>query len=124
MVCWKGKIRPEQVISQPACNTDMVPTLGAIAGFADTLAHFPVDGIDISQVLFDQQTLERDIFWCYYEEQSAFRRGEWKLMNGHELYNLTADISEKNNLANEYPDKLKELKMAFEAMDSTILMQR
>lgn len=119
LVSWKGKIEPNQVISQPACNMDIVPTLGAITGFADTLSYLPIDGKDISQVLFNQETIERDIFW-QYGNQSALRRGDWKLQNYEELYNLKSDIGEKNNLAVEYPDKLKELQQAFEQVDSTL----
>lgn len=118
LVSWKGRIEPNQVISQPVCNIDIVPTLGAITGFADTLSGLPVDGKDISQVLFNQKTIERDIFWRY-REQTAFRRGVWKLLNNEELYNLQSDISEKNNLAAEYPDKVKELQQAFEQVNET-----
>jgi arylsulfatase A-like enzyme len=110
---WKGKIAPNQVVAQPVCNVDIVPTLGAITGYADTLQHLPIDGRDISQVLFDQQTLERDIFW-QYGEQTAFRRGDWKLHNFDELYNLKSDIGEQNNLAAQHPDKLQELQQAYE----------
>ena len=120
MVCWEGAIQPNQVISQPACNIDVMPTLGAIVGFADTLTHLPVDGIDISPVLFDQKTIERDIFWKY-QEQRAFRRGDWKLHNSDELYHLASDISEKNNVADQHPDKLKELQQAFAQIDTTFI---
>lgn len=119
LVRWKGKIRPHQVVSQPACNIDVLPTLGAITGFAETLLPLPVDGKDISKVLFDQTTIERDIYWRY-NDQTAFRRGEWKLHNENELYNLKSDVGEKNNLAAKYPDKLKELRKAFEQMDDTL----
>lgn len=121
MMFWKGKIEPNQVVSDVICNVDVVPTLGNIIGYADTLANFPIDGVDISPVLFDHQPLERDVFWCYYDHQSAFRRGDWKLMNGYELYNLADDMSEEHNVADQYPEKLQELKNAFEAMDSTIV---
>ncbi len=113
LVRWKGKIAPNQVIAQPVCNVDIVPTLGAITGFADSLQNSLIDGKDISGVLFDQQTLERDIFW-QYQNESAFRRGEWKLHNFNELYNLQSDIGEQNNLAAQHPDKLKELQQAYE----------
>ncbi len=122
MVCWKAKIKPQQVLSQPACNIDIVPTLGTLTGFADTLSHLPIDGIDIGPVLFDQKTFERDIFWRY-GEQSAFRRGDWKLYNRQELYHLATDKSEKNNVAQEYPEKVKELQEAYEKMENRLIIQ-
>ena len=120
MVCWPGTIQPNQVISQPVCNIDIVPTLGAITGYADTLAHLPVDGINLRPVLVDQKTIERDIFWKY-RDQRAFRRGDWKLHNADELYNLASDISEKINVADQHPDKLKELQQAFAQTDTTFI---
>ena len=44
------------------------------------------------------------------------RKGDWKLINGETgsapltLTNLAQDISEKKNLANQYPQKVEELK--------------
>jgi arylsulfatase A-like enzyme len=48
---------------------------------------------------------------------SAVRKGDWKLVyrlqSGElELYNLHDDIGEQNNLAAQYPDKVKELAIA------------
>ena len=119
MVCWPGTIPPNQVVSQPVCNVDMVPTLGAIAGLADTLIHLPINGIDISPVLFEQKTIARDIFWKY-KDQRAFQRGDWKMHNTDELYNLASDISEKNNVADQHPDQLKELQQAYEQINNTL----
>jgi arylsulfatase A-like enzyme len=49
----------------------------------------------------------------YYREY-GIREGDWKAIRGKkgnkpELYNLKDDLSEKNNLAAEHPDKVKEL---------------
>lgn len=123
LVRWRKKIQPNQIISQPACNIDLVPTLGAITGFADTLSYLPIDGEDISQVLFSKKMFERDIYWRY-NDQTAFRRAEWKLHNENELYNLKSDVGEKNNLAAEYPDKLKELQNAFKQIDDRLKDQQ
>lgn len=121
MVRWKGKIQPGQISHQFICNVDIVPTLGAVTGYADTLSNYPIDGIDISKVLFQQDTIanERDFYWCY-SNQTAFRRGDWKLYNYDELYNLKTDISEENNLAAAHPEKLQELIQAFEQVDNTL----
>ena len=45
---------------------------------------------------------------------SAVREGDWKLIqyfenNELELYNLSSDLGEKNNLADSNPDKVQEL---------------
>jgi len=45
---------------------------------------------------------------------SSIRKGDWKLVYWHktqsmELFNLQEDLMEKTNLANQRPEKLKEL---------------
>src|SRR5690606_9145039 len=121
MVSWKGKIKPGQINHQFICNVDIVPTLGTITGYAATLSDYPIDGIDISEILLHQDTItiNRDFYWCY-SNQTAFRRGKWKLYNYDELYNLHTGAGEKNNLAGVYPDKLQELIHAFEQVDNTL----
>jgi len=64
----------------------------------------------------------RPIFWHYpntyggalYFPYSSMRQGDWKLIYRHverklELYNLTEDLSEKNDLSTQEPVKGKEL---------------
>jgi arylsulfatase len=56
---------------------------------------------------------ERTLFW-EHEGGRAVRQGDWRLVSlrnsGWELYNLSADLSETNNVAVEYPAKVRELK--------------
>ncbi len=116
MVCWQGQIKAGQVADQPLCNIDLMPTLGKITGFAASLATLPIDGQDISEVLFSQKSVERGLYWRY-KDQTAFRKGRWKLFNNQELYDLAADLSEKHNVAGQHPDKVKELQQAFQEID-------
>jgi len=70
---------------------------------------------------------------CYRAKIRAIRVGDWKLVisggqrrprrqqGGRdagpaiELFNLRQDISEKNNLADKHPDKVKELRERYDA---------
>jgi hypothetical protein len=63
-------------------------------------------------VLFKQQGLNRNLFW-QYGKQTAVRSGNWKLVNGTELYNLQNDISESNNVSAQHPEVVKQLKELF-----------
>jgi len=47
----------------------------------------------------------------------ATREGDWKLIyaaDRHWLYDLSADIGEKTNLADKRPDRVKEMTASFE----------
>lgn len=61
------------------------------------------------------------MFWHYphyhgssWRPGAAIRQGNWKLIEFYEsetveLYNLSEDISEENNLAMQHPEKVKDL---------------
>lgn len=107
MVCWKGKIKPNQVMNEPLANIDVLPTILAMTG---SVVPAKTDGIDISTLLLQNETLPlRNLYW-QYNKQIALRRGDWKLMNGTELFNLKTDVAETINVANKFPDILVELK--------------
>ena len=61
---------------------------------------------------------ERDLFW-EHEGNRAIRRGRWKLVSRHpgpwELYDLTADRTETNNLASSQPKRARELEARYDA---------
>ena len=58
------------------------------------------------------------IYW-EHEGNRAVRQGKWKLVSAHkgpwELYDLEADRTELNNLAEKYPQKVGQLKAMYES---------
>jgi len=62
--------------------------------------------------LLKNEKLERDIFWKF-GKQTALRSGDWKIVNGIELYNLKEDRFEKYNVSEKYPEKLSELRKRY-----------
>jgi hypothetical protein len=80
------------------------------------------DGKSLLPVLKREGRVERNaLFWHYphyhgsrWTPGAAVRAGDWKLVEFYdkrkiELYNLKDDIGEKNNLAEKYPEKTREL---------------
>jgi len=112
----EARVSNEQVIGH-----DFYPTFLTIAGLdPDTTQQ--IDGLDLSPLLFENLTLDRkELFWHYphyhgsaWTPGAAIRQGDWKLIefyesNTVELYNLSEDISESNDLSLELPDKTAEL---------------
>ncbi len=107
---WKGKIEPGRS-DELAVSFDLFPTMLSITntGKPDTLN---LDGIDLSPLLFQCETLpERTVVWRY-RGQKAVRKGPWKLMITESdtlLFDLDADRDESNDLAPENPGKVEEL---------------
>ena len=56
---------------------------------------------------------EREVFWGYVGRK-AMRQGNWKLILPKKdaeplLFNLKEDVGENNNLAQEYPEVVKDM---------------
>jgi arylsulfatase A-like enzyme len=112
------------VCDTPVISQDFYPTFLELAGCGIPESQI-VDGVSIVKLLDGQGKggiTERDLFWHYphYGNQggdpsSMIRRGEWKLISYHEdghveLYNLTSDEGEQNNVAASNPEIVADLK--------------
>ena len=130
---WKNNIKANTKSTIPITNIDLFPTLLEVAGIDNT--QHQLDGNSLLSVLIDKtQTLERPLFWHFPIYLQAYRKknnenrdplfrtrpgsvvryGNWKLHyyfenNEIELYNLSNDIGEKNNIAEENKEKTAEL---------------
>lgn len=113
---WPGKIPAGSVTSEIGATIDILPTIAKLSG-AKIPTDRVLDGKDISELLLAKPGAKSPHAVHYYEIEGV-RKGKWKLVkikNRAELYNLEEDLGEKNNLANENPEKLKELTGLLEA---------
>lgn len=114
ILSWKGVVKPGQVISQPAINLDVLPTILEIIQPEYTKNISSLDGISLLPVILKNKKIERDIFW-QFGNQKALRRGNWKLVN-NELYNLSNDISESVDLLESNLSVYEDLNNSWESM--------
>jgi arylsulfatase A-like enzyme len=130
-VNWPGRIPAGKTVAEPVQSVDWYPTLVRLAGGA-LEQPLPLDGKDIWPVLTAGAKTPHDaLLLCgTTPARVAVRAGDWKLLVGAndrnaeetadavdtshgprvELYNLAADIGEKNDLAAANPEKVKELR--------------
>jgi arylsulfatase A-like enzyme len=121
IIKWPGVVRPGSVCDEPVTSTDFYPTMLEMAGLAFKPEQH-IDGLSLVPLLKGTKSLDRGaIFWHYphYGNQGgspggAVRAGDYKLIEFYEygrleLYNLRADIGEKNNLVERMPRKTAEL---------------
>ncbi len=74
-----------------------------------------LDGVDLMPVLASaEKTLpERDLFWKFYDTQSAVRRGDmkWTRVDRESgFFNVVDELDESTDLSAKYPEKLDVLK--------------
>ncbi len=108
MLSWPSRIKPGQTSDQVLCNIDLVPTLAAVTGFSSQLRDKSIDGRDISDVLWNQANIRRELIFRY-SDRVAYRNGNWKLVDNKELFNIVKDPKERSNLAATHPQKLQEM---------------
>lgn len=125
---WKGHIQPktsDAVVSQ----IDLLTSLAALVGSEDV----GPDSKNILNALMGKSITGRDELVLEAGGRTAFRSGDWTYIPPHkgwrviksvnietgndtlpQLYNIKKDVGQQLNLADENPEKLNELKNAFE----------
>lgn len=144
IVRWPGKVPAGRTSDALWATIDLMPTFTALSGVKPPTDR-AIDGIDQTALLLGQTEEGRETF--IYDQVGdgdanmgvGIRKGKWKLLlpgrkpeqdhrflmdfgtNGLELYDLDSDIGEKNNVVDNHPEVVKELR---ETLDSCDYSQR
>lgn len=115
IVRWPARVKPG-ASGALVCQVDLMASLGALVG-QELGEKVGPDSFNVLPALLGEQPTGRD----HLVEQGgplALRKGKWKLVTRPnaarpagraELYDLSQDPSERNNLAGEHPDVVTEL---------------
>ena len=130
---WPNAAKPQTVCDTPVCSVDILPTVLEICG-AKPAAN--LDGQSLARLLRQSGGIERDaLYWHYphYSNQggrpsAAIRAGDWKLIefyeNGRrELFNLKENPGEGVNLADQQPQRVRELAAKLQAWRKSVAAQ-
>ena len=132
---WKGTI-PADTVCREVCGTiDLLPTLANWAGAV--LPSRKIDGCNIAPLILGTPGAKTPHkTFCIAHSGGTVRSGKWKFYPWQEkakgrgsagelgrkpsslpiqLYNTSVDVGEKNNLAADFPDVVKELQAAYDA---------
>jgi len=118
---WPGSGSEGSICKIPVTSTDFYPTILEMAGL-DLVPEQHMDGISLAPILKGEEgQRERPIYWHYphYSNQggkpgAAIRVGDLKLIeffedNSVELYDLSSDPGEQNDLSGLKPEKVDEM---------------
>lgn len=126
LVCWPGKIKPG-VSSALVCQIDLLATFAALTGQAVPLGGGP-DSVNLLPALLGKSDQGRDHL-VEHANVLSIRKGSWKLVSGTpgrelpkkaaakkkaagrpaELFDLSKDLGETENVAAKHPDVVKQL---------------
>jgi arylsulfatase A len=115
---WPNKIKANSTSNHISAFWDFLPT---VCDITEIKTPQNIDGISfLPTLLGEKQEKHNYLYWEFLERggKQAVRFGDWKgirlNMNNDakapiELYNLTSDIGEKNNVADENPEILEQI---------------
>lgn len=131
-----GKVPSGKTSDLVCANIDLLPTIAKLTG-AKVPDDRVLDGLDVSDIFHGKQTeLDRPFFFYQHQALRAVRQGDWKLhlphskqdrtkegmtwqrhvpkpdrpyIDEHTLYNLTEDIGETTNVAQQHPEIVQRL---------------
>ena len=116
---WKdGNVEGGRDLADLSAHVDLLPTLAGLCGFT-VPSQIKLDGIDLSDRLQGGGThdADRTVFVHHNqdwrppadEDQTCIANGNWRLVNGAELYDIEADRAQQNNLAKQHPEIVQRL---------------
>ena len=122
IISWPVKIPQNEIRNQMCVNVDWFPTLLDFCNIDYQENEF--EGKSLNEVIFKNAPTPHKVFWWYAKKSWAVRKGDWKLLKNPKDPSKKAPIEKKDslflvnihdnpdelvNMANEYPDKVKEL---------------
>jgi uncharacterized sulfatase len=110
LIAWMpGTIRPGTTSGHPSAFWDFLPT---VCGFVGATPPKSIDGISYLPTLLGREQKPHECLFWEYGRKQALRAGQWKLVrlgSKVELYDLSKDIGETTDLADEHPDVVERL---------------
>jgi arylsulfatase len=123
IVHWPNKITKPEIEHTPVQIIDISATVYELAGasypkeFRDQ-AITPIEGESFVPVLDRKSWLREKPITIEHEGNTGIRDGDWKLVaewdRPWELYNMVEDRTELNDLSEKEPERVKQLKKAYE----------
>jgi arylsulfatase A len=122
-VVWgPGRIQAGSKSDEMMSTIDLLPTFSSLAG-VKLKTNGPIDGLDQSAMILGNGPTVRNEFLYYARNLQAFRQGNYKLRKmgkSVQLYDLSKDIGEKENLAGQKPELAQKLIARMSQLDEEV----
>lgn len=113
LIKWPKKLKAGQEYHYPVSTFDLLPTFYA-AGGGNVKDLKDIDGVNLIPFVNgkNQERPHKYLFWKK-EARAVCRENDWKLIRfadrPAELYDVSKDIAEQNNLAAQHPERVKQM---------------
>ena len=125
-----GKLNTGESFGALTAHVDILPTLCSLTGI-DYKSDKIMDGTDISTYLTDKTPLvdrylvtdTQRISWPVKGKQSCVMNGDWRLVNGDELYNTATDPGETENIAAQHPEMVDNMNAFYNSWWESVIKE-
>jgi arylsulfatase A-like enzyme len=128
-VSWKGTLPAEKVYRKPVISLDIMPTFITAAG-GGIDPEWKLDGVDLLPFVGGKNAgrPHETLYWVW-GARKAIRHGDIKVMSqdggkSYQMYDLSKDIAEANDLAADHPEKLQSLIKMHQDWESGLMPQQ
>ena len=124
------KITPGTVVTEPAHLIDVLPTLADVTRSVipeqwPSRNLRPILGQSLAPLLTGNSFQRREPLHFLFATDRGLRQDDWKIVSFRggpwELYDLSRDRTERNNLASEYPDRVQSMVQTWTRMSRDVL---
>ena len=122
-----GNIGGGKDVEALTAHLDILPTLATLCGIE--MPELDIDGSDISSLMLDDEaTLDREYLITDSQRvqapikwrKSAVMSDKMRLVNGEELYDVSIDPGQLNDLASQNPEQVKKMRGYYEEWWSSV----
>ncbi len=127
VVHWPAGVAARGELRHDVCHfVDLIPTLNELAGARPEPTWHGVEapampGRSLAPAFAKDGSVTRDFLYFHHIGNKALRMGNWKLVcaaeGPWELYDLSSDRGEMRNLADRYPDRVREMASRWQACE-------
>ncbi|MCG2590228.1 arylsulfatase [Rhodohalobacter sulfatireducens] len=120
-VKWTEKIEQGTKIDKISSSIDMLPTLADLAEIPHKTSH-PLDGVSLKPLLLQEPVSWEDrLLFNHWNGKTSVRSQQWRLDHEGNLYDITQDRAQRNNVSDQFPEIAASLSDSLNRWEENVL---
>ncbi|MDR9366499.1 MAG: arylsulfatase [Balneolaceae bacterium] len=118
---WTEKIKQGIKIDKISSAIDLLPTLADLAEIPHEMSH-PLDGLSLKPLLLQEPVSWEDrLLFNHWNGRTSVRSQQWRLDHEGNLYDITQDRAQRNNVSDQFPEIAASLSDSLNRWEENVL---